>query len=122
MYSSFHYVLLTFDVLYDISDCLSSILSYITYFFIIFSSIFNTFQYVLVYVIIIRASFYIYKGGMKMKINISEFINDCELSKGEIIKYLGISRSTFYALYKGEATVFNLKLFKTLCFIPLYTK
>ena len=54
-------------------------------------------------------------GGMKMKINISEFINDCELSKGEIIKYLGISRSTFYALYKGEATSIQFETLQKLC-------
>lgn len=50
-----------------------------------------------------------------MKINISEFINDCELSKGEIIKYLGISRSTFYALYKGEATSIQFETLQKLC-------
>lgn len=50
-----------------------------------------------------------------MKINISEFIDDCELSKGEIIKYLGISRSTFYALYKGEATSIQFETLQKLC-------
>ena len=56
---------------------------------------------------------------MKMKINISEFINDCELSKGEIIKYLGISRSTSMHYIKERQQVFNLKLFKNFVFYSI---
>ena len=50
-----------------------------------------------------------------MKINISKRIDNCGLTKQAIMEYLGISRSTFYGLYNGDATSIQFNVLEKLC-------